>query len=473
MDDDKAYWTGREKYWHKKCRDEVEKELSALYRQSLDNIRLRIEALYGKFSVDNSLSIPEARRLLQGREFRQWRMSMEDYLEEIEKTGDKGLQRELNTLAMRTRIARWEKLYAETLVELDKLGRENVDKYRKFLTDAYEDNYYRNLYHAATRGTLMSPLAKLDPESVEKVLLTRWSGKNYSQRIWKNQRALAQSIKKEVFGSMLRGDSVARVSQRLEERFQVGMSNCTRLVRTELNYVHNRSNLDSIRASGMKYFRFIATLDRRTSARCRAKDGSVYKLEDAVVGDNVPPLHPNCRSTIAGSLYGASGSETGTRAARDENGKGIHVPANMKYEDWKAVYVDKKQSLSTWQENRKNDIIKEKIRQSALKHKVGFTEIYYPPVGIGTKMEDLAFDDDHINKARNHDVTREEAEKFIKEALVTVNRWRGTFYCYYGEEGVVYVDVNEKKIRTAFKKKQFDEKTKEFINEVISHVQPQ
>lgn len=77
-----------------------------------------------------------------------------------------------------------------------------------------------------------------------------------------------------------------------------GLSNARRLVRTEMNHVQNQAALDSIKKSGMKYFRFIATLDRRTSATCRAHDGHVYPIDEASIGGNVPPLHPNCRSTI-------------------------------------------------------------------------------------------------------------------------------------------------------------------------------
>ena len=64
----------------------------------------------------------------------------------------------------------------------------------------------------------------------------------------------------------------------------------------------------------------------------------------------MPPLHPHCRSTIAGSLKGDS-TPKGSRAARDRVGKYIRVPADMKYEDWKAVYIDGKISPKEWRVN--------------------------------------------------------------------------------------------------------------------------
>lgn len=91
----------------------------------------------------------------------------------------------------------------------------------------------------------------------------------------------------------------------------------------------------------MKYYRFSATLDRRTSATCRNHDGHVYPIDEYQPGSTAPPLHPNCRSTIAGSLYGPDKKKTGTRIARNDKGKTYYVPADMTYKEWKSVYVDK------------------------------------------------------------------------------------------------------------------------------------
>ena len=113
----------------------------------------------------------------------------------------------------------------------------------------------------------------------------------------------------------------------------------------ELNYVENQSAMDSIKEAGMKYYRFSATLDSRKSATCREHDGHVYPIDEYQTGSTAPPLHPNCRSTIAGSLYGPDKTKAGTRAARNDAGKTVYVPDDMKYEDWKAVYVNKSKTL--------------------------------------------------------------------------------------------------------------------------------
>lgn len=352
--DSEAYWAKRseerEAAWQLKSRETLEKKLAAYYEASLDHIQRNIDALYGRFAKDNALPMEEARKLLTGKEYRTWRMSLEEYVAQID-AGDKMLERELNTLAMRSRISRLDKLYSETLMELDGLGRKMRDRMDGFLGDAYKDNYYRGLYEIGHVGKALPAISQVDSKSVEAVLRTPWSGKNYSARIWKNQKQLAQVIQDEVVASVHRGDDVRKISRRVADKMGVGLSNAQRLVRTELNYVHNQAALDSIRDAEMDYFRFVATLDSRTSTMCREHDGKIYPIDDADTGENIPPLHPRCRSIIVGSLGGRE-LKGQTRIAKGDEGKYIHVPAEMTYEDFQAVYVEKTQTVDEWKEIR-------------------------------------------------------------------------------------------------------------------------
>lgn len=344
------YWArradARERAWHKKSQETIEKELARYYARSLAEIQKDIQALYGRFAADNHLSQVEARKLLQGQEFREWRYTIQEYVKQIN-AGNTGLLKELNTLAMRSRISRLDKLYSDTVMELDSLGRKTSASMKKFLSDAYKDNYFQSCYEIGRTVGLKSPRVVVSRKSLEDVLRDRWSGKNYSERIWKNQKLLGQTLKQEMVTAVHRGESVEVISKRIAQRMNVASSNATRLVRTELNYVENRAALDSIRASGMDYYRFIATLDNRTTPICREHDGRIVSVEEASPGDNLPPLHPNCRSTIAGSLYGPEDGhkQEGKRIARDEKGRNYYVPADMTYPEWEETYVVKAQKL--------------------------------------------------------------------------------------------------------------------------------
>lgn len=348
--DSEKYWTKRaderERYWYRKTQETIEKELARYYASSLDEIQKDIQALYGRFAKDNQMSMTDARKLLQGQEFRKWRYSIDTYVKKIN-GGETGLLKELNTLAMRSRISRLDKLYSDTVMELDSLGRKTSAAMRKFLSDAYKDNYFQSCYEIGRTVGLKSPRVVLSRKSLEDVLRDHWSGKNYSERIWKNQKLLGSTLKQEMTTAIHRGESVQMISKRIANRMDVANSNATRLVRTELNYVENAAALRSIKDAGFDYYRFIATLDNRTTPICRAHDGRIISVEEASPGDNLPPLHPNCRSTIAGSLYGPEDGhkQEGKRIARDEKGQNYYVPADMTYSQWHDKYVVKAQVL--------------------------------------------------------------------------------------------------------------------------------
>ena len=282
-------------------------------------------------------------------------MSMEAYLAEIKDEKDP-LLTELNTLAMRKRISRLDKLRAETLKELRKLaGRADLGV-EKFLGDAYRDNYYKSLYDIGQKASILSSVAEVDSEKLKEVLSAPWSGKNYSQRLWKNTDKLSQLIKQEITDGIHRGTSLQKLASLIRRRMDVGQYEAMRLVRTEMNYAQNHAALDSVKDSGMKYYTFIATLDKRTSAICRAHDRKTYPASEAQPGKNMPPLHPHCRSTISGSLK-STGRTKGTRTGKDAEGNRITVPANMVYEDFYKVYIEKSITLKDWQSLIKDDIL--------------------------------------------------------------------------------------------------------------------
>lgn len=86
-------------------------------------------------------------------------------------------------------------------------------------------------------------------------------------------------------------------------------------------------------------------------------------------------------------------------------------------------------------------------------------------------LDTLTFDDEHINSERGHSVTEKEAKQWISKADFSVSVWNGKFERYYGNEGTVYVDTVNNKIRTAYSKSQYDNNVKKLMgvyNDAIS-----
>ena len=118
---------------------------------------------------------------------------------------------------------------------------------------------------------------------------------------------------------------------------EVGYNNAERLVRTELNYVQNRAALDSIQSAGLEYYQYIAALDRRTCPRCGGLDGRVIALEEAMQGDNYPPLHPSCRCTVTVALGEDLPVKRRSRIAERRE----KLDGSVTYKEWLGKYVEK------------------------------------------------------------------------------------------------------------------------------------
>lgn len=85
------------------------------------------------------------------------------------------------------------------------------------------------------------------------------------------------------------------------------------------------------------------------------------------------------------------------------------------------------------------------------------SRVHIPPEPVFIKG--LSFDDQHINKERNHNITRETAEIYIQQSKISLTIWNGQFERYYGPNGAVYVDWLNNSIRTAFSGLEFNEQT--------------
>ncbi|MCH3972104.1 MAG: polymorphic toxin type 50 domain-containing protein [Oscillospiraceae bacterium] len=164
--------------------------------------------------------------------------------------------------------------------------------------------------------------------------------------------------------------SVVQMTREFADLMDVGSYAAARLIRTEINRMHNNAALESYKAMGLKEYKYLATLDCRTCAVCGALDGKVFKVSDAKTGVNFPPIHSNDRCTITPVVPGMA--ESGGRAACDpETGKNYMVPAGMTYEGWRRSIAEKygADSIRTAQKkywNRKSDAEQMKAMRKVL-----------------------------------------------------------------------------------------------------------
>lgn len=145
---------------------------------------------------------------------------------------------------------------------------------------------------------ILPNFARLNEQTMNEILDSKFHGKNFSTRIWGRTDRLAEELHAKLAFAIAKGEGWERTSREIRERFGVAQSSAERLIRTETNYFENRAELAAYQELGIQEFEFLAALDGRTSEICRHHHGKRYKVEKGKSGENIPPLHPNCRSTI-------------------------------------------------------------------------------------------------------------------------------------------------------------------------------
>jgi SPP1 gp7 family putative phage head morphogenesis protein len=143
------------------------------------------------------------------------------------------------------------------------------------------------------------------------------------------------AIAKRLIGNLQLGDtsSVRQLAQKGGELIQATDNQVMTLVRTSVNQVANASSQQVYEANQdiTQKYRYVATLDSRTSSICRALDGREFEYGKGPT----PPQHFNCRSTTVPVIdYEALGFDPpppGKRASMDGP-----VPADLSYGQWLA-----------------------------------------------------------------------------------------------------------------------------------------
>jgi SPP1 gp7 family putative phage head morphogenesis protein len=140
------------------------------------------------------------------------------------------------------------------------------------------------------------------------------------------------AIAKRLIGSLQFGEEAKTVRQLIAAGGQataVADNQIIALIRTSINQVANTASQQVYEANQdiTPRYRYVATLDTRTSAICRALDGKEFEYGRGPT----PPQHFNCRSTTVPVIDPdiLPPSTTATRASKDGQ-----VPINQSYGEW-------------------------------------------------------------------------------------------------------------------------------------------
>ena len=342
-------------YWRKRAIELAEKQkredddlclrFHREYERILHELDKEISIFYARYAENESVSMADARRLLRDAELEDFRMSLDEFRA---KALAGGFDKELEEVYLRSRISRLQALQTQVELRMMELFSSQRDVLRDHLQERYTDTYYRTVYAVSQQVDVASTFARIDPQTVEKILATPWAGSEFSSRIWADKDKLTRELMQTLSRGFVRGDSLDRMTKEFAKRMGVSESRAAVLIHTESVHMAAEAAEQGSRETGIRSYRFEAALDLKTCTVCGALDQREFPLAERETGINYPPLHPRCRCTTVPVTEFQIGSK---RAARNPaTGKTEYVEKKLTYEEWRKKYVDGDADKTEWEE---------------------------------------------------------------------------------------------------------------------------
>lgn len=332
------YWEKRkqQRIWeYIEDAEETSKEIAKLYRKSSNYLNHEIQKIFDRFKKKHGISTTEAKRILN---LMKDPTSFEEMLQKLKSSASSDEKDDLIKLieapAYRTRINRLQQLQSDIDVMMKEVYEQEKEMNTKNYINVAHDSYYKSIYDTQIATGLGFSFSKLDPFLVDKILKSKWSGLNYSERIWNNTQQLAKDVKEQILLGIMTGKTYKEMAEELSYKYQVGAYKARRLINTETSYVVGQIELESYKECDADTYIFVATLDLKTCDYCQPLDGKRFKLEEAKEGVNHHPMHPHCRCTTIVGIDDETLSKMKRRARDPETNKTYKVPANMTYKEW-------------------------------------------------------------------------------------------------------------------------------------------
>lgn len=177
MTNNEAYWTERalkraeEAYLHDAA---LTAKLFQEYESAAKAIKREISAFYSKYAGKYGLTYDQAVRLLNRKEFQEWKASLAEYVDYIATIQDPKvkalLTAQLDALSANSSISRLEALQGQIDLILNDLFDKGVAQMKNQFGDDFVEGYYKKCYDLQSRAGFFNEIAKIDYAAIENVV---------------------------------------------------------------------------------------------------------------------------------------------------------------------------------------------------------------------------------------------------------------------------------------------------------------
>ena len=289
--DSQTYWKNRETEQRKhNIHDEAEyqKHIRGIYQNMLDEIEKEINGFYGRYAKKEGITLAETKKRAAKADIEALGRKAARYV----KTKDfsKQANEEMRLYNMTMKVNRLELLKAQIGLEMVA----GFDELQKYYGDILTD---RTISEFERQAGILGKTIQNNEKAANAIVNASFHNATYSDRIWMYQDMLKNELSSLLQTGLIQGQNPRRLATHLRKRFGVSQSNAERLMITELARVQTESQKQSFERNGFEEYTFLALGD--ACQICRALDGKHFKVSKMMPGTNAPPMHPNCRCSVA------------------------------------------------------------------------------------------------------------------------------------------------------------------------------
>lgn len=196
--------------------------------------------------------------------------------------------------------------YWQSQAQLRALCEELGNKEIALLSKQFEKQW-EDVYKASALPSDIA-FSTVSTANAHTAIQTIWAadGKTWSSRVWKHTEQLAATLNEQLIHVVATGRSSKDLKNLLQERFNVSYGQANTLVRTEVSRIQTESAAKRYKDAGLEEYMILGRehdsckkYKNSKGVDCHKLNGKKFRYDEAKIGINMPPFHPNCKCRIA------------------------------------------------------------------------------------------------------------------------------------------------------------------------------
>lgn len=314
----------------------MEKRMRTAYQSAIDELQKELDDFYEKYATNNKIDLQVAKQKLSLSDSENVKDLAEQYKQLLSKKNiGVRTQKKLDEIAAKTKVSRLEQLLVNCTKQAAEVGMKAKDEMIDVGSLMYKDGFGHTMFNIQKTVGMGVNFNMPSARVIKTASNVEWLGATFTDRTGYTLDRLTNNIEQIIPQLFIQGKNADEFGKAIAKQFNMSENAAKRDMRTLTTLITNQASILAYNNCEMvEEFEFVATLDGRTSDKCRAMDGKRFKLNEAAPFVNQPPLHYNCRSTTIPYFEDLDEYNSSERVTRDEQGKTYMVPANMSYREW-------------------------------------------------------------------------------------------------------------------------------------------